>query len=144
MEAKPARDLTAEEAHAAETDGYEFSAEQNQLIADLARKMLGVGIFMLLIGALALIGGVASGFGSRLDAAVVLVLAAAFFLAVASWTVAAARSFRRIVETEGHDIPHTMAALAQLRRFYTLHFWLIIAYLVLIVLAILGYPQGLG
>ncbi len=37
-----------------------------------------------------------------------------------------------------------MTALAQLRRFYTLHFWLILVYLVLIVLAILGYPQGLG
>lgn len=125
-------------------DSYEFTAEQNRVIADLARKMLGVGIFMFLIGALALTGGLASAWGSRPDAAMVLVLAAAFFLAVAVWTVAAARSFRRIVTTEGHDIPHTMAALAQLRRFYTLHFWLIVVYLVLIVLAILGYPEGLG
>ncbi len=144
MGTERARDPAAGEVHGLETASYEFDAEQNQLIADLARKMLGVGIFLFLIGALALIGAVASGFGSRLDAAVVLVFAAAFFLAVASWTVAAAKSFRKIVETEGHDIPHTMAALAQLRRFYTLHFWLILAYLVLIVLAILGYPEGLG
>ena len=141
MEAKQARDPAAD---AAETGGYEFDAEQNELIADLARKMLGVGTFLFLIGALALLGAVASGLGSRLDAAVVLVFAAAFFLAVASWTTAAAKSFRKIVETEGSDIPHTMAALAQLRRFYTLHFWLILAYLVLIVLAVLGYPEGLG
>ena len=125
-------------------DGYEFTAEQNELIADLARKMLGVGIFLYLIGALAGVGCLASVWSSRVDAAVVLVFAAIFFLAIATWTVAAARSFRRIVATEGHDIPHTMAALAQLRRFYTLHFWLILAYLVLIVLAILGYPEGLG
>ncbi len=125
-------------------ENYEYTAEQNQLIADLARKMLGVGIFMCLIGALALIACAASAWGSRLDTAVVLAFAAVFFLAIATWTVAASRSFRKIVATEGHDIPHTMAALAQLRRFYTLHFWLIIAYLVLIVLAILGYPAGLG
>ena len=125
-------------------DSYEFTAEQNQVIADLARKMLWVGIFTFLIGALALTGGLASAWGSRPDAAMVLILAAAFLLAVAAWTVAAARSFRRIVTTEGQDIPHTMAALTQLRRFYTLHFWLIVVYLVLIVLAILGYPEGLG
>ena len=125
-------------------DNYEFTAEQNHLIADLAKKMLCLGIFLLLTGALALAGCCASAWSSRADAAVVLVLAAAFFLAIGSWTVAASGSFRRIVETEGHDIPHTMAALAQLRRFYTLHFWLIIVYLALIVLAILGYPAGLG
>ena len=125
-------------------EGYEFTAEQNELIADLARKMLGFGIFMFLIGALAAIGCLASAWRARLDAALILVLAAAFFLAVATWTVAAARSFRKIVRTQGHDIPHTMAALAQLRRFYTLHFWLILVYLLLIVLAILGYPESLG
>ncbi len=106
--------------------------------------MKGVGIFMAAIGALALAGCVTSALRARPDLAVMLALGAAFFLAIASWTVKAGREFRRIVDTRGSDIPHTMNALAQLRRFYTLHFWLIIVYLVLIVLAILGYPAGLG
>ncbi len=125
-------------------ESYEFTAEQNELIADLARKMKGVGIFMAAIGALALAGCVTSALRARPDLAVMLALGAAFFLAIASWTVKAGREFRRIVDTRGSDIPHTMNALAQLRRFYTLHFWLIIVYLVLIGLAILGYPEGLG
>ena len=125
-------------------DSYEFTAEQNQLIADLARKMKGVAIFMAAIGAMALAGCVTSALRARPDLAVIAALAAAFFLAIAFWTFRAGREFRRVVDTRGHDIPHTMNALAQLRRFYTLHFWLIIVYLVLIVLAILGYPEGLG
>ncbi len=125
-------------------ESYEFTAEQNELIADLARKMKGVGIFMAAIGALALAGCLTSALRARPDLAVALALTATFFLAVATWTVKAGGEFRRIVDTQGSDIPHTMNALAQLRRFYTLHFWLIIVYLVLIVLAILGYPEGLG
>ncbi len=125
-------------------ENYEYTAEQNQLIADLALKMKGVGIFMDLIGALALAGAVTGAMRSRPDLLVILALVAAFFGAVATWTYQAGREFRRIVDTRGEDIPHTMHALAQLRRFYTLHFWLIVVYLVLIVLAILGYPEGLG
>ncbi len=125
-------------------ENYEFTTEQNDLIADLARKMKGVGIFMAAIGALAVAGCVTSALRTRPDLAVVLALTAAFFIAIASWTVKAGREFRRIVDTRGNDIHHTMNALAQLRRFYTLHFWLIIVYLALIILAILGYPEGLG
>ena len=125
-------------------EGYEFTSEQNELIADLARKMLGVGAFMFVASALALIGAASSASAARYDLAIALAFVTAFFAATAVWTVLAGRSFRRIVETEGHDIPHTMAAFAQLRRFYTLHFWLFVVYLVLIVLAILGYPSGLG
>ncbi len=125
------------------SEAYEFTAEQNQLIADLAWKMKGVGVFMYVIGGLALAGGVASATRSRPDLAIMLALGAAFFLAIATWTFQAGREFRRVVDTEGEDIAHTMVALAQLRRFYTLHFWLIVVYLVLIVLAILGYPEGL-
>lgn len=125
-------------------ENYEFTSEQNQVIADLAWKMKGVGVFTYAIAGLALAGGVAGALRSRPDLLVLLALVAAFFLAIATWTLKAGREFGRIVATEGEDIPHTMTALAQLRRFYTLHFWLILVYLVLIVLAILGYPAGLG
>ncbi|MCP3963972.1 MAG: hypothetical protein GY719_39570 [bacterium] len=125
-------------------ESYEFTPEQNELIADLARKMLTVGVFLYLIGGGAAVGFLWSAWSARMDAALGLILLAAFCLAVATWTVMAGRSFRKIVDTEGHDIPHTMAALAQLRRFYTLHFWLIVLYLILIALAIVGVPGGLG
>ena len=123
---------------------YEFSADENSLIADLARKMKGVAAFLYLLGAGALLGTLTSVWKSRLDLAIVLLLGTGFLGAVATWTFWAGRSFRKIVDTRGHDIPHTMAALAQLRRFYTLHFWLILLYVALIVLAILGYPESLG
>ncbi len=123
---------------------YEFSVEENSLIADLAGKMKGVAVFLYLLGTVGMLGTVASGWRSRFDLAIVLILGTAFLFAVATWTFWAGKSFRKIVDTEGHDIPHTMVALAQLRRFYTLHFWLILLYVGLIVLAILGYPQGLG
>lgn len=125
-------------------DSYEFTAEQNRLIADLAWKMRGVAIFMFAIAVLALAGGVAGAYRGRPDLAVISILVAAFLLAVAVWTFQAGREFRRVVDTEGSDISHTMNALAQLRRFYTLQFWLIVVYLALIVLAVLGYPAGLG
>ena len=67
-------------------DSYEFTAEQNRLIADLARKMKGVAIFMAAIGAMALAGCVTSALRDRLDLAVIAALAAAFFLAIATWT----------------------------------------------------------
>ena len=125
-------------------ESYEFTPEQNELIADLARKMLTVGIFLYVIGGAAAVGFVWSASGARMDAALGLGLLTAFCLAIATWTVVAARSFRRIVDTEGQDIPHAMAALTQLRRFYTLHFWLIVVYVILIVLALIGVPGGLG
>ena len=88
-------------------ENYEFNTAQNELIADLARKMKTVGIFMAAIGTLALIGCLSGALRSRPDLAITLALVAAFFLAIATWTVKAGGEFRRIVDTRGSDIPHT-------------------------------------
>ena len=74
-------------------DSYEYTAEQNQLIADLARKMKGVGIFMAAIGVLALAGCISGALGARPDLAIALALVAAFFLAIATWTIQAGQPF---------------------------------------------------
>jgi hypothetical protein len=54
------------------------------------------------------------------------------------WTRQAARSFRMIVDTQGHDISHLMNALAVLNRMYTLIHTLIVLGLLLF-LAAVGY-----
>ena len=124
-------------------DGYEFTAEQNAVIRDLARKMRGVGIFMVVLGVLSLVGYGAGYLGARTPSLLWLPIAA-FFLLIGVWTVRAGRELAQVAETEGEDIPHLMRALGELKKFYSLHFWLFVVYLVLIVLTILGIPQGLG
>jgi hypothetical protein len=124
-------------------DGYEFTREQNAVIRDLARKMHGVGIFMLVLGALSLVGFVAGFLGSKTPSLAWFPIAV-FLQVIGLWTVRAGREFRQVAATEGQDIQHLMTALAELKKFYTLHFWLFVVYLVLIVLTILGIPQGLG
>ena len=122
-------------------EDYEFSDAQNEVMLDLARKMQGVGIFMLVLGTLALIGFVVSLFAEPQG---VWIFVAAFFLVIGVWTVRAAREFRQVVTTEGSDISHLMTALTELKKFYTLNFWLFVVYLVLMLLTILGIPKGLG
>ena len=124
-------------------NGYEFTAEQNAVIRDLGRKMQGVGVFMIVLGVLSL-AGFGAGFLGPGAPSLVWIPIAAFFLLIGIWTVRAGREFRQVADTEGQDIRHLMTALAELRKFYTLHFWLFVVYLVLIVLTILGIPRGLG
>jgi hypothetical protein len=57
-------------------------------------------------------------------------------LLIGIWTINAAQSFKLVVETKGRDIPHLMAALTALRKLYTIMFWLLIAALALVLLAI--------
>ena len=124
-------------------DGYEFTGGQNAVIEDLARKMHGVGIFMLVLGVLSLVG-FAAGFLGPEAPSLAWIAIAVYLLLIGLWTVRSGREFRQVAATEGEDIPHLMTALAELKKFYTLHFWLFVVYLVLIVLTILGIPQGLG
>lgn len=47
-------------------------------------------------------------------------LAMPFYRALGVWTGRAARSFKRIVLTQGQDVSHLMDALDNLRKFYAL------------------------
>lgn len=124
--------------------GYEFTAEQNRLIADLARKMSAVGIFFLSVGGLAVASAVYALRHSQGGYFAALLLAGVYLLVTGWWKVRSGRCFRLVVDTSGSDIEHTMRALAALDRLFTLSFWLVIAYVVLVVSALLGYPAGLS
>lgn len=117
---------------------YEFSQSQNELISDLAAKMRFVSMFLIGLGVLATITGLVTilrgGFSSIISGIV--------YLVIGIWTNKAASSFKMIVETQGNDIENLMGALGELRKLYTLQYWLLIIALVFIaiglVLAVVG------
>ncbi len=126
------------------TEKFEFNREQNRLIADLATKMRGVGVFLMASGILCLVAcgiGLATG---RSGIVAVSLLAGIFFSATGFWTTRAGRSFKGVVDTEGNDIALVMHALRELDRFFTLNQWLVIAYLLVILTAVIGCPSSLG
>jgi hypothetical protein len=60
------------------------------------------------------------------------------------WTNKAASSFKLIVNTQGNDIENLMGALGELRKLYTLQYWLLILSLIFaalgLVLALVSAP----
>jgi hypothetical protein len=113
---------------------YEFTAEQNRVIADLEKKMRLVGIVLQIFGVLGTIAGLLlitrNGIGALIQGVISLCLGI--------WTVRAADAFRRIVTTEGQDISNLMAALQQLGRYFGLKYMLIMIGLVLMAV-VLGF-----
>jgi len=115
--------------------GYEFTAQQNQTIRVLASKMKFVGVFYVAVAVLVgFIGLLALYFSAFVG--ILYLIAIIPELLIGIWTINAATSFRKIVDTKGHDIPYMMNALGSLRKLYTLQFWLLILGLATIVLAI--------
>ncbi|MGQ4647297.1 hypothetical protein [Lyngbya aestuarii] len=115
-----------------ESQQYEFSNGQNQLIKDLAEKMRFVGYFLVGIGVLVSIFGVVfitrGGFGSVIQGIVQII--------IGIWTSKAGLAFQRIVDTQGSDINNLMDALAELRKLYALQYWLLIITLVFAAIAL--------
>lgn len=105
---------------------YEFSSSQNELITQLAEKMRFVAYFTIGLGVLVAIarlftlrgGGI-----SNIITGVVLII-------IGVWTNKAASSFKLIVNTQGNDIENLMGALGELRKLYTLQYWLLILSLI--------------
>ena len=117
--------------------GYEFSPEQNEVIAALASSMKFVGVISLLGGALLLVAG--NVFLAKGDFSVFV--QAVLALIIGGLTVHAAGAFRRIVDSRGNDIGHLMTALGALRMLYRLQVFLICIALGLVLLLLAG---GLG
>ncbi|MFB2833889.1 DUF5362 family protein [Floridanema evergladense] len=114
-----------------ESREYEFSSSQNELIKNLADKMRFVAYFLIAGGVLGVIGGLLNlrvGVGSIINGIV--------YILIGVWTNNAASAFRRIVETTGNDIENLMGALGELRKLYTLQYWLLIIALVFIAIAL--------
>ena len=115
-----------------ESREYEFSSSQNELIKNLADKMRFVAYFLIAVGALGALGGLLSlrtgGVGNIISAVV--------YILIGVWTNSASSAFRRIVETSGSDIENLMGALGELRKLYTLQYWLLIIALIFIAIAL--------
>lgn len=99
---------------------YEFNESQNQLILDLSKKMMFVSYFLIASGVLGAITGLImvlkGGFGGLVQGVILLI--------TGIWTINAAKAFQLIVDTQGNDIENLMGALGQLRKLYTLQYWL--------------------
>lgn len=113
---------------------YEFNESQNQLILDLSKKMRFVSYFLIVSGALGAISGfitilqgVQGGFSGIVQGVILLV--------TGIWTINAAKAFQLIVDTQGNDIENLMGALGQLRKLYTLQYWL---FLIAVIFMIVG------
>lgn len=119
---------------------YEFTAAQNQLIRTLAGRMKFVAIFMIVLGAISAISGIAT-----LPQGIVYIFMAAFYILIGIWTIKAANSFRQIVETKESDISYLMNALNELKKLYTLQYVLVIIAIVFIAIAVIaGIIGGLS
>ena len=113
---------------------YEFSPSQDEIVRALAGKMKFVGVFYVLTSCFLCLAGLVCLFFSPLLGVFYLILLIPELL-IGIWTIHAAHSFRLVVDTTGRDIPHLMGALTDLRKLYTLMFWLLIAALVFVLLA---------
>lgn len=123
---------------------YEFDSAQNQLLSKLGGRMKWVARFMVALSVVMVIGGIAA-LG---DGAAGPITQAFLTFILALWTRRAAAAFESMAETEGSDISSLMYALTQLRKLYTLQFWVMLVAIVLVTigvlaaLGILAFGQG--
>ena len=120
---------------------YEFNNIQNQLIRELAEKMRFVGYFLIGLGVLVTIFGLVliarGGLGNIIQGIVQII--------IGFWTTKAASAFKQIVATQGNDIENLMGALSELRKLYTLQYWLYIVALIFVALGVvLGIVFGIA
>jgi hypothetical protein len=115
---------------------YEFKPGENKIIGQLAFKMHFVGLFLLAIGLIIIAIGVAVVFH------VGPIISGTLACVVGLWTQRASMSFKNVVQTEGHDISHLMDALDDLRKLYTLQYWLLVLGVLLALTGLLAVYLG--
>lgn len=118
---------------------YEFDANQNRLIADLASGLRIVGLVSLVFGIVSIVGCVAVvseviRSPRMIGAGVLLVVATLIYISLGWWLRRAGHSFEKIVRTTGRDIENLMGALNDLRKSFSLVRAIIIIYAVLIII----------
>jgi hypothetical protein len=121
----------------------EFNPQQNVVIGDLANAMAVVSLPLLIIGVLYFIGAlqlaVQAFSAPRFWApAIYVALAALFPFVLGLWTRRAAESFAKIPKTSGQDMTHLMGALGNLRNLYGLLRALIVAYALVVLIALVA------
>ena len=137
----PARAESKVSPAALSSSGYEFDAQQNTQLTQLAAAMGVVGVGLLLLGLVCVIGAVLQLLvGSR--SFVAMLVQGLLLIPMGLWTRGAAVQFLRIVRTQGTDVPVLMEAVQQLTKTYTLQKWLVLLVLALLVLAIVYSQLG--
>jgi hypothetical protein len=121
---------------------YEFKANENKIIGQLASKMHFVGLSLLVMGLLIIGIGVAVVFHAG------PIVSGTLACVVGLWTQRASMSFKNVVNTEGRDISHLMDALDDLRKLYSLQYWLLMLGVLLalagLLAVFLGYVEIVG
>ncbi len=120
-----------------ESQSYEFNNTQERLIRELSDKMRFVSYFLIAIGALLIISGIAriliiSGIARIGRGGFSGIINGIIQLLIGIWTNKAASSFRQIVDTRENDIENLINALGELRKLYALQYWLLILALIFI------------
>jgi len=115
-----------------QTQGYEFDQSQNQLVRDLAQKMRFVSYFLIALGVLLIVGGI---FNLR-RGEIGSIITGVVQVIIGFWTNKAASAFQKIVTTQGSDIENLMGALGELRKLYTLQYWLILIAAIFIIITL--------
>ena len=115
--------------------GFVFNPVQADVIRSLSKRMNFVGtIYVIASIIVGLAGLVALIFSPLVGIFYFLLLIPELLVGI--WTIHAANSFRQVVDTRGHDLLHLMKALSSLRKLYTIMFWLLLAALAFMILAI--------
>jgi hypothetical protein len=124
---------------------YEFSDSQNGLIKDLSQKMQFVGIFSIVFGILAALGGLIVLISRTQQGGVSSVIQGVVAVLVGIWTISAAKSFRLIVDTQGNDLENLIGALGELRKLYGLQYWILLIGLIFVAIAfVIGLISSLA
>ena len=134
-----------------QTIGYEFSEEENDLIASLSRAMRFVGSFAMFWAVLSVIvsiGVIAYKFRVKGDLTIDPTgwIAVIGYWLIGTWTRRAAASFTQVEKSRGHDIPWLMDALRHLRGVYGLIRLLLLVLIVIgaaiLALGFYGWQRG--
>ena len=113
---------------------YEFTHEQNNVLRQLSKRMKAVAVFLFIIGGLVIVQGIQEMmYGGNLIFGAGM---GTIYILMGVWTLKAGKSFQQVVLTEGSDMDHLMKANLSLLSLYNLQFWLFIVAVVLIIAAV--------
>ena len=112
---------------------YEFDAIENLIIRRLSLAMRCLSVVLIALGLVVIAGGTLSAWNYRaVNPFLISSLQAGILILFGVWTGGASKSFRQIVETEGHDIANLMEALKELSKLFFLQFGLVMAAIALL------------
>jgi hypothetical protein len=90
----------------------------------------------MVMGVLNAIAGVIGLFTASIGSGIGDIITGVVLTIIGIWTKKAASSFQLIVNTQGNDIENLMGALGELRKLYTLQYWLLIVALIFTAIAL--------